>query len=1152
MKTHTANHKFFVFTLVIILIVLGTQRSGYGQNLDIGEPGTVRLIYFLPNDGLFHAEAVQRMKDNIRTIQTFYVDQMQAHGYGNMTFRFETDGQGEPMVHRVDGQHPDSYYPLGFRGSDLIREEIERKFDLNANNIYFIVMDDRTRLTGGRTGHGGGGRNGGSLFVPDEFSWVTGAHELGHALGLPHDFRDHKYIMSYGFGDRRTLSACAAEFLSVHPYFNPDISVESGTPPTIELVSPQAYPAGAENIPVRLKVSDPDGLHQVLVLVQTRALHPSAGFLEVKGCQALAGERETIVEFDYDGVIPSYDPISPGYKARIFFNSDVQSIFATAVDSAGNTSLKSFVLFSETLQSLSKISGDNQHGLPNAPLPDPFVVEVRDVNDGSVRSGVPVRFAITAGGGTLSIERTETDYNGRAESTFTLGPNLGTYTVEVSAVGIDQTVTFNAVSGTAVEFPDPNLRAVIETALNKTPGDPVALAEMATLTELQTVNAGISDLTGIEFATNLVFVYLPGNRISDLSPLAELTNLTQLFLAGNLISDISPLAELTNLWELTLWNNSVSDISPLAGLTNLAVLRLTGNNISDISPLAGLTNLQSLHLENNPISDISPLVGLTNLRALNLEDNNISDGSVLVKIFTGLTELIDLHLEGTGIADISPLAELTNLKRLVLQNTNVSDITPLTELTNLTYLHLWNNPISDITALAKLTNLTSLELGGEGISDITPLSELTELTLLELSGTSVSDVEPLAGLTELTVLLAYGNKISDITPLAGLVYLTHLNLADNLISDISPVVGLSYLLLLNLQNNPLSYPAIYTHIPTLQGRGIEVYFDNRDPTTFLKISEIMVASNEGRLPQWIELHNLSDTHAVNLQGWTLEIQNYRSVNFNGHQNVTITFKEKSIKPQETLLIVSKQGRSSNRFRNKQIYNLSMLHPNLQDIVLSEEGFYLKLSSTAGELIDEVGNLDGKRNANDKPAWPLPTSMTEDGVRASMIRRQDNGTSRLGTEAFGWISAVNTKLTTATTTYYGHPDDIGAPGVESGGALPVQLSRFRAELTDAGVLLRWITESELDNAGFYILRSETRNGKFKVVNPQLIQGAGTTSERHIYTWKDTAAKPNVVYYYRIEDVSYTGVRQQLATVRMRGYVSATGKLTTRWGDLKMQE
>ena len=93
---------------------------------------------------------------------------------------------------------------------------------------------------------------------------------------------------------------------------------------------------------------------------------------------------------------------------------------------------------------------------------------------------------------------------------------------------------------------------------------------------------------------------------------------------------------------------------------------------------------------------------------------------------------------------------------------------------------------------------------------------------------------------------------------------------------------------------------------------------------------------------------------------------------------------------------------------------------------------------------------------------------------------------------------------------------------------------------------------MDNAGFYIYRSETKDGEFKVANPTMIQGAGTTGERNAYTWKDSTAKPNTAYYYRIEDISHAGVRKQLATVHMRGFVSATGKLTTRWADLKLQE
>ncbi len=119
-------------------------------------------------------------------------------------------------------------------------------------------------------------------------------------------------------------------------------------------------------------------------------------------------------------------------------------------------------------------------------------------------------------------------------------------------------------------------------------------------------------------------------------------------------------------------------------------------------------------------------------------------------------------------------------------------------------------------------------------------------------------------------------------------------------------------------------------------------------------------------------------------------------------------------------------------------------------------------------------------------------------------------------------------------------------------LPVSLSYFRAEHTDAGVVLKWTTESEVDNAGFYIYRSETEDGEYKVINHTMIQGADTTGERSEYTWKDTTAKPNTVYYYRIEDVSHAGEREQLATVRLRGLISATGKLTTRWAELKMSD
>ena len=409
-------------------------------NLNIGEPRTVRMIYFLPNDRPFRQEVVDSMKTTIRQIQTFFRDQMRANGYGDMTFRFETDAGGNPMVHRVDGQYSDSHYLDHTSGTVL--DEVGQAFDRSLN-VYLIVVDNSINgigLGGVRQvgGVGGGGRNGGFALVPGGFGWQTAAHELGHAFGLWHDFHSGKYIMSYGSGPY-LLSACHAEFLSVHPYFNLSIPDGDTPPPTIELISSPLYPAGSKNVSVQLRVSDPDGLHQVLLFVRTKKPHPAVGSLEVKACRGLNGERDAVVQFDYDGVVPSDGKTS-------LLNLDDYWITLEAVDIFGNVGRTTVeVTCGNCPITLAKISGDNQQGASGEALTNPFVVEVRDKN--GVVAGFPVRFTVTAGDGKLSGrfsgENATTDANGRAQSTLTLGDYSGTNTVEASVAGLK--VAFSAV-----------------------------------------------------------------------------------------------------------------------------------------------------------------------------------------------------------------------------------------------------------------------------------------------------------------------------------------------------------------------------------------------------------------------------------------------------------------------------------------------------------------------------------------------------------------------------------------------------------------------------------------------------------------------------------------------------------------------------------
>ena len=581
-------------------------------DLNTGEPHTVRLIYFLPNDRPYRPDVVQLMKDRILQVQTFFAEQMEAHGYENKTFRVETDASGEPLVHRVDGQYPDNHYSDYWES--IVWNEIGGVFN-RYTNIYFIVADTINTNVGSGSRLG---KNAGTAVMDSDVGFTGTAHELGHAFGLWHDFRDGSYLMSYGPGSYDRLSACHAEFLAVHPYFNPDTPIEEGPPPTIDFISPHTYPADSKSIPIQLKVSDSDGLHQAILHLGPPDIR---NIITVKSCRGLGGKKEAVVQFDYDGVIPFNH--NPSYSiSTSLLNPLVHPIFAEAVDMNGNVSEKFFFLFSDIYQplsnissdTLSKISGDNQQGLPNAPLSQPFVIEVRAAN-GFTFGGIAVRFAVTTGGGTLSRQHTTTDGNGRASSTLTLGPHWETNAVEVSAAGIEGVVTFTAIAdaeaAVAVDIPDPNLRAAIETALSKAESDPITRLEIGTMTHFEARDANISDLTGLEHATNLQSLELGygkvgnSNAVKDLSPLADLTQLTSLDLAGNSISDISAVTGLTNLTWLHFWGNSISDISPVVGLTNLIDLYLGDNNISDISPLVANTGLGSgdtVYVQYNPLS----------------------------------------------------------------------------------------------------------------------------------------------------------------------------------------------------------------------------------------------------------------------------------------------------------------------------------------------------------------------------------------------------------------------------------------------------------------------------------------------------------------------------------------------------------------------
>ncbi|MDI6784065.1 MAG: hypothetical protein QME64_08240, partial [bacterium] len=72
-----------------------------------------------------------------------------------------------------------------------------------------------------------------------------------------------------------------------------------------------------------------------------------------------------------------------------------------------------------------------------------------------------------------------------------------------------------------------------------------------------------------------------------------------------------------------------------------------------------------------------------------------------------------------------------------------------------------------------------------------------------------------------------------------------------------------------------------------------------------------------------------------------------------------------------------------------------------------------------------------------------------------------------------------------------------------------------------ITLRWRTESEQDNYGFNVYRSESKDGQFEKINPTIIRGHGTTSEPHDYVYVDKEVYKGKTYYYYLMDVDFSG-------------------------------
>jgi hypothetical protein len=182
------------------------------------------------------------------------------------------------------------------------------------------------------------------------------------------------------------------------------------------------------------------------------------------------------------------------------------------------------------------------------------------------------------------------------------------------------TIRVDALAPEKVTFTDRNLDKAVRDALAPQGAD-LTSVDLQNLTILSAPAAGISNLSGLEWATNLNYLNLAGDKAVDASPLSGLFLLTFLDLSDNPVTNLQVLSFLTNLSTLYLAENSLTNISFLTNLSNLTLLNLETNRLTDISPLANLPILGELFLGQNRLTDIATLTNLSRLWYLSVPLN---------------------------------------------------------------------------------------------------------------------------------------------------------------------------------------------------------------------------------------------------------------------------------------------------------------------------------------------------------------------------------------------------------------------------------------------------------------------------------------------------------------------------------------------------
>lgn len=326
------------------------------------------------------------------------------------------------------------------------------------------------------------------------------------------------------------------------------------------------------------------------------------------------------------------------------------------------------------------------------------------------------------------------------------------------------------INAQIVAIPDVNFKAkLIALGVDTNADGEIQQSEALLRNTLDVSNSGISDLTGIEYFTNLNLLECYDNLLSNLN-LTGLSYLQIIDCSNNQLSTLN-LTGVQNLAILVCSNNQLTSLNGVASTT--AILRCNGNRLTSINANS-LTNLSELDCSNNKITSLN-IAGATNLTTLLCASNLLTSLDV-----NGFANLNMLDCSGNKLTqlNVSNLALLTAIYCRTNETLTTVNLNNLSSLTNIDLVGVedTNNGFNVTGNLGSLTltNLPQIWNINCSYNKLTTLdlNNLSNLRYLNCSFNQLTNLS-LVNLPNLIDLTCYVNKMQnlDVTNLHGLVTL---------------------------------------------------------------------------------------------------------------------------------------------------------------------------------------------------------------------------------------------------------------------------------------------------------------------------------------------------------------------------------------------